>query len=1143
MMTLYGNDADEPIALPNIPNYRTEAVLGRGGMGVVYRAVQVLLNRPVALKMILSGEHASSDERLRFLAEAETIAKLHHPGIVQIYDFGTHGEHPYFAMEYLPDGTLDKKLAGSPLPPNEAAALVKKLAEALQAAHDLGIVHRDLKPANILLTPAGEPKITDFGLAKTGGSNLTATGKVMGTPSYMSPEQAEGKKDVGPATDIYALGAILYECLVGRPPFKAATPLDTILQVLSDEPVSIRQLQAKTPIDLETICHKCLQKEPGKRYGSAKELADDLGRYLRGEPIAARPVSSVERAIKWIKRHRILTISSMSIAAALLVGTGLALWQAQRANEKAEEALSHLDRMSIQEGIRIADGGDPGAALPWFTRPLIQERGLTADRAAPYLQRLGDYLRHSGMRLHLSNAAIEQLPALNELSPDGRWRLIRKDSEVRIVDADTGKLRFKPIKEDRHVWYAAFSPDGKLLVTASSNNTAQVWDATTGLPRTPPLRHERDVYHAAFSPDNKTVVTASYDNTARIWDINNGDPCTPPMQHDGVVIHAEFSADGKSIVTSSHDKTSRIWNAKTGQPRFPPLKHGGPLKCATFSPDCNILVTACNDMTARIWDATTGLPRTPPLRHEREVLHASISPDSRLVITSSGDKTVRVWDALTGQLRSPPLRHEGAVRRATFSPNGRTITTISDDKNYYDDGFRTDITTKDMVVRAWDIGAFQSSSKLLRHNHNVHYAIFSPDGRKIATASDDKTARIWDSISGEALTPPLQHDSSVYRIAFSPDGSAIATACLDKTGRVWDTATGKQRTPVLQHKLEVWSVAFSPDGRFVVTASRDETVQVWDAYTGQPRFEPLKHGKKFASTGYVNHVSISPDSRSIISCSDDWTAQIWDSSTGKPSTPPLKHDSQVRHAVFSPNGRFVATASADKSVKVWDATTGQPVYSPIFHAQSVNVVAFSPDGKSIVTASDDHTARIWDYATGLPLTPPMVHENDVNHVNFSADGRSVVTASSDKTARVWDVATGFPRTPPLQHPGAVMNADFSPDGKSLVTSSYTLHARVWDISHWYVLPIDAIDISTLYSGYSLDRLGGKKTLTSVEYQTLYGRLTKKYPELFGISSSAARHWRENQIRQCLKEGNLPAALFHQNWLLAEAVLEASKQKK
>ncbi len=288
--------------LPEVPGYELLEVIGHGGMGVVYRARQKSLNRTVAFKMILAGRHASPHDRGRFRAEAESLARLQHPGIVQIYEVGEREGCPYMALEFLKGGTLEAQLAGTPLPPREAAGLLAALVPAVHAAHQAGIVHRDLKPANILLArrrrpPEGAPqsgsaspplasfvpKVSDFGLAKQLGasSGHTQSGAVLGTPSYMAPEQAAGKgKEVGPAADVYALGAVLYECLTGRPPFKAATTLDTLLQVIGNEPVPPSTLQPSLPRDLETICLKCLQKEPARRYASSLDLANDLQRFL-----------------------------------------------------------------------------------------------------------------------------------------------------------------------------------------------------------------------------------------------------------------------------------------------------------------------------------------------------------------------------------------------------------------------------------------------------------------------------------------------------------------------------------------------------------------------------------------------------------------------------------------------------------------------------------------------------------------------------------------------------------------------------------------------------------------------------------------------------------------------------------------------
>ncbi len=317
-------------------------------MGVVYKARQTKLGRVVALKMILSGAHAGEADLGRFRTEAEAIARLQHPNIVQVFEVGEHGGLPFFSLEFCPGGSLAQKLNGTPLPAREAAALVETLARAMQAAHEQHVIHRDLKPANVLLAEDGTPKITDFGLAKKlDEAGQTQSGAIVGTPSYMAPEQASGKSGaIGPACDVYALGAILYECLTGRPPFKAATALDTILQVMSDEPVPPRQLQSTTPRDLETICLKCLHKEPQQRYLTAEALAADLRRFQADEPIAARPRGRWERAWRWCRRNKAVAAAVGFAVLFLVVGTGvsitLAFWamaNAARAQNREQEVL------------------------------------------------------------------------------------------------------------------------------------------------------------------------------------------------------------------------------------------------------------------------------------------------------------------------------------------------------------------------------------------------------------------------------------------------------------------------------------------------------------------------------------------------------------------------------------------------------------------------------------------------------------------------------------------------------------------------------------------------------------------------------------------------------------------------------------
>ena len=554
-------------SVPTIPGYTVLEELGRGGMGVVFKATAEQLNRFVALKMILSGDLASPEAGARFLKEAEAVARLQHPQVVQIFRIGDYNGRPYLEMEYVDGGSLADRLDGRPWNPTEAARLVESLALAVHHAHIREIVHRDLKPANILLTADGIPKVTDFGLAKSLGADigLTRTDSIIGSPSYMAPEQAGGTASrIGPATDVYSLGAILYELLTGRPPFRAATVLDTLEQVRSAEPAPPSRIQPGLPIDLETIVLKCLEKEPTRRYPSAEALAAEIRRFCAGEPIRARPVGFVGRGVK------------LGAAAAADRGTDdlecgidrsldhCAREEQRRHQPPAARRRSKPSHASGGSGRSSARANDRLAEQQRQTQAALENKtvaleatseDLQRERQASYFQRiaLADSERLAG-RYDRVDQVLAGCPA--DLR-GWEWRYLKQSSrrEPLAFIGHTGE-----------VWDAAISPDGLRLASASFDHTIKLWDVATGkLERT--LRgHKERAYSVGFDKDGTHLVSASADKTAIIWDVASGKRASCLARATRITSAARRSAStGTPSSPGVGTGIFRVWNADTGE--------------------------------------------------------------------------------------------------------------------------------------------------------------------------------------------------------------------------------------------------------------------------------------------------------------------------------------------------------------------------------------------------------------------------------------------------------------------------------------------------------------------------------------------------------------------------------------------------
>ena len=886
--------------------------------------------------------------------------------------------------------------------------------------------------------------------------------------------------------------------------------------------------------DLETICLKCLEKVPPRRYASAGALAEDLERWLAGEAIEARPTRTWERLVKWTRRNPVL--AGVSAGAVLIFSAGLAgvlsqWWRAEtnavRAEASASESRERLVRLNVANGVRLLDDGDHLASLVWFAEALKLDPG--EDQA--------------GHRLRIASV-MRQCPRLLQMwfpggpvhgarfSPNGQFVLATSGSNIVTVwSTRTGEAITPPLIHDgsdrvsagfspdservvsaggdaARVWLvksgqalltlphpnvrnAVFSPDGKWVATAGRDRIVRMWNAATGTRTVPDLEHSNAVAHVSFSPNGQHLLTFEKDNRIYLWDTLTGQPSVPSWKPDGIR-HAEFNFDGSQIVTAHADGSAQVWHTATGLVSGSSLKDSTWLTHAAFSPDAKRVITSAGGHVARVWEIETGKRISRLSGHKNVVVSGAFSPSGERVITASFDGTARVFESATAEAVTPPLRHGGLVTAAQFHPDGQRVLTASSDG----------------TVRLWSIWP-QPQIVLPWADESRRLINVSPDGKNIILQDASNRlevleTKLWQPLFGSlALSNRVSQawvnlDRSVVLCLFRPADLKRQECSLQR----WELSTAKLLGSASIEARSTDGVVPSPDYRHVAIFSGTR-VKMLDSVTGQPMWPQ----KTFSAP--VRQMKFAPDSRACLITSGS-AVEVYNALSGERLFAPLEHSCAVSHAEFSQDSERIATSCSDPALEprealVWNARTGQRLTSPLRHSDGVFHVAFSSDSRAVVTASEDGSARLWNAVTGEPLTPHMRHPVAVNHASCSPDGKWIATASHDKTARVWDARTGEPLTPRLKHPTLTLPwggdkgvdlAVFLADGRHLLTRYSSVVNYIWELPSEDRPVDDLAALAGLLSGHRLDSTDALAPLESGALSRTWRTLRARYPQEF-----------------------------------------------
>jgi WD40 repeat protein len=999
--------------------YELLGEIGRGGMGVVYKARQIALNRPVALKMLLHGRFADAAFVDRFHLEAEAAALLDHPNIVPIYEVGQHGGQPYYSMKLIEghslaqeiaegrwkvaDGTGGADKAAVRRRQSAIATLVAKLARAVAFAHQHGVLHRDIKPHNILLDAGGEPHLADFGLAKLldQESGLTLSAAVIGSPGFMAPEQAAGKtKQVTTAADVYGLGAVLYALLTGKAVFHADTPLETLRQVVDQEPVKPRASNPAVAPDLETICLKCLQKEPAKRYASAQALAEDLERWLRAEPIQARRTTAIERAWLWCRRQPVRASLVGALILVFVLGLAGVLWQWRRAQAGelfARQNAYAADMNLVQTALEKGNLGEALAGLD-RNRPATGQKDLRGWEWRYFWQRCRSDERSLLCKYRKPVGALT-------FSADGKWLALRTEGgAVTLWDA-VSRSKLAELPGAGNPRALAFSPQGDFLAygNVETNGTPITSLYSIAEPRElARFPHSAPVAYCSFSPDGNLLAAWSEDGMVSLRQIRpqtiltNFQTAKPQLPHGRIL----FSPTGQFVAVGQQDAIL-LWEWATGKQRSIPVpKIGDAVTALAFSPDGRLLAAACNRI--QLWDVSKvwSVPidsQVPILRQSVQlpswITDLAFSPDGRTLATAESDPRLGLWEVntLTEIRRFQGNTH--SVWAVAFSPDGKDLVSGAQDGS----------------VRYWDpaVEAVAPSPAVLPIPVWCPGFAFAPDSKQfIALDNRDGSASRW-SISPLRLIEPLPFlATNNSAVKWSPDGRTLAVGDRSGTLRIWDYATRLIITNFLNEGTDIATLKFTGGGRTLfcgtMSSSGHRAARFWDTRTWcEVRLPP---------DWPVNNVSwaaASSDNAILAALDANGTVAWWDKASGH-TMKRFQHyfASNGGYLAFSPVAPLLAGSAKDGQTTVWDIRTGRIVTTIRANFRAVHGVAFSPDGQRLLSGGEDPSdvIRLLDLGSRrhvATLAGPRDQVDQFWFLEMSADLNTLVAVGIVKTALLW----------------------------------------------------------------------------------------------------------------------------------------------